>query len=111
MMITVASLVPAPTIKQICRSARSASRSALLSTSWTQRAFGTGPPTTMPSLIILEVVKGRFLERSPRRWLHRYWAVLAHGYGLWGPFPYDDPIGEPIPIWGTTTYTVVGVTS
>ncbi len=56
----------------------------------------------------LEVVKGRFLERSDDE-LYRNCAVLAHATAM-ALFPYDDPIGETINL-GNDAYTVVGVTS
>ena len=56
----------------------------------------------------LEVVKGRFLERSDDE-LYRNCAVLAHATAM-ALFPYGDPIGETINL-GSDAYTVVGVTS
>jgi putative ABC transport system permease protein len=56
----------------------------------------------------LEVVKGRFLERSDDE-LYRNCAVLAHATAM-ALFPYVDPIGETINL-GSDAYTIVGVTS
>ena len=56
----------------------------------------------------LQVVKGRFLERSDDE-LYRNCAVLAHATAM-ALFPYVDPVGQTINL-GTDAYTVVGVTS
>jgi putative ABC transport system permease protein len=55
----------------------------------------------------LEVVKGRFLERSDDE-LYRNYAVLAHATAA-ALFPYQDPIGERIAV-GNDSYIVIGVT-
>ncbi len=55
----------------------------------------------------LEVVKGRFLERSDDEHFRNF-AVLAHGTAE-ALFPYEDPIGQSISL-GNYSYTVVGVT-
>ncbi len=56
----------------------------------------------------LQVVKGRFLQRSDDE-LYRNCAVLAHATAA-ALFPYHDPIGETV-VLGNAAYTVVGVTS
>ena len=55
----------------------------------------------------LEVVKGRFLDRTDDEQYQNY-AVLAHATAE-ALFPYEDPVGEMI-ILGNDTYKVIGVT-
>src|SRR5262249_32385960 len=56
----------------------------------------------------LEVIKGRFLERSDDE-QYRNYAVLAHSTAE-ALFPYQDPVGETIAL-GNDSYKVIGVTA
>jgi putative ABC transport system permease protein len=56
----------------------------------------------------LEVVKGRFLEKSDNDKFLNY-AVLAHATAE-ALFPYEDPVGQTIQL-GSDTYKIIGVTA